>query len=151
MNNLKTILATGVLAASCLWISGCASGPSGKTSMTKEEILMHPDVKNRPPQVYAKNVDEVRQAGLRALTFIGCEIKTQEPLFLSGRRPNKMGLFVGSGGETVNVLLYPQSDTETHVWVETHKSFFGIAGQQGWNKQLADQMTELLNTSPGAK
>ena len=124
---------------------------SGNGSMTKEQVLLHPDVKGHPPVVFAKNQEEVRQAGLRALTFVGCKIKTQQPLYLSGDRPHKFGLIVGSGGETVNVFLYPQSDTETQVWVETHKSFVGLAGQQGWNKQVIDQMTQLLNESSTSK
>lgn len=145
---------SGILVIS---LAGCASAPQekqekqAKGSMTKEEILLRPDVKGHPPVVFAKNLDDVRQAGLRALTFVGCEIKTQEPLFLSGRRPNKIGLFVGSGGETVNVFLYPESETETHVWVETHKSFVGLAGQQGWNTQVTEQMTQLLNNPPNPK
>lgn len=151
---MKITLSSIATLTALLILAGCASAPPEKqesVSMTKEQILSRPDVKGRPPVVFAKNIDEVRQAGLRALTFVGCEIKTQEPLFLSGHRPSKVGLFVGSGGETVNVLLYPQSETETHVWVETHKSFAGIAGQQGWNKQVLDEMTQLLNASPNAK
>jgi hypothetical protein len=159
----KCIAITAVLAASCNWFSGCASAPKDQqneasqtatqenASLTKEAVLSQPDVKGHPPVVFAKNVGEVQQAGVRALTFVGCEIKTQEPLFVSGHRPNKFGLFVGSGGETVNVYLYPQSETETHVWVETHKSFVGLAGQQGWNKQVIDQMTQILSNPTAAK
>jgi hypothetical protein len=153
----KSILLFVAAATTVLMFAGCASTPQDQqnepskadkrdnASMTKEEILSHPDVKGHPPVVFAKNLDEVRQAGLRALTFVGCKVKTQQPLFLSGDRPHKFGLLVGSGGETVNVFLYPQSDTETQVWVETHKSFVGLAGQQGWNKQVIDQITQLLN------
>jgi hypothetical protein len=144
--NSKTIVS--FLAASImttLMFSGCGSVPSNKVQLTKEEILSQPDVKDHPPVVFDKNLDEVRQAGLRALTFVGCEIKAQQPLFLYGSRPHKVGLFVGSGGETVKIFLYPQSDNETHVWVDTDLSFFGMAGQQGWNKQVIEQMTQLLN------
>jgi len=146
------------LTFSCVWLSGCASSPApekqatpGNGSMTREQVLLQDDVKGKTPTVFNQGVDEVRKAALRSLTFVGCEIKTQQDYFLSGRRPNKFGLFVGSGGETVNVYLYPQTDNETHVWVETHKSFVGIAGQQGWNKQVIDQMTQLINTNSGAQ
>ncbi len=146
--------AAAVLVSSCVWLSGCASTPpsgnqeiSRDGSMTKEKILTQGDVKGHTPVVFAKSQDEVRQAAMRALTFVGCKIKIQQPYFLSGERPRKFGLVVGSGGETVNVYLYPQSENETHIWVETHKSFVGLAGQQGWNKQVIDQMTELLNSN----
>ena len=56
-----------------------------------------------------------------------------------------MGLFVGSGGETVKLFLYPQSPSETHVWVDTDLSFVGIAGQQGWNKQVIEELTRILD------
>jgi hypothetical protein len=161
MSKNLTILST--MAAAALLLAGCASAPkdqpstqdqSGQVSsggLTKEQILTQSDVKGHTPVVFPNSVDQVRQAGLRALTFVGCEVKTQQPFFLSGRRPNKFGLFVGSGGETVNVYLYPQSDAATQVWVETHKSFVGLAGQQGWNKQVIDQMTQLLNATASSQ
>jgi hypothetical protein len=119
--------------------------------MTKERILMQADVKGKPPVVFARNLEDVRQAALRALTFVGCKVNRQESLFLSGSRPHKFGLLVGSGGERVDVYLYPESDTETHVWVRTHVSFVGMAGQKGWSGQVLEQMTQLLNNPPSAQ
>ena len=135
---------------------GCASTPkagdaanaavtSPQAGMSKEEILKQPDVKGKPASQFQQPLEKAREAALRALTFVGCEIKKQEPFFVSGRRPNKMGLFVGSGGETVKVFLYPKSETETEVWVDTDLSFVGMAGQQNWNKQVLGEMTSILN------
>jgi hypothetical protein len=126
-------------------LSGCASQPAHKTPLTKEQILLQSDVKNKPPVVFQKGLEEVRAAGLRALTFVGCKVDVQDPLYLSGQRPRKFGLFIGSGGETVKVFLYPQTESETHVWVDTDLTFVGIAGQQGWNKQVLQAMTNALN------
>lgn len=128
-------------------MTGCGSVPKHPDTMTKEDVLLQPDVKGKPPVVFQKGHEEVRQAGLRALVFVGCEIKTQSPYFLCGRRPNKMGLFVGSGGETVKIFLYPKTETETHVWVDTDTSFVGMAGQQGWDKQVIEELTKLLNAT----
>ena len=122
-----------------------AAGAAPQAGMSKEEILKQPDVKGKPPTQFQQPLEKAREAALRALTFVGCEIKKQEPFFVSGRRPNKMGLFVGSGGETVKVFLYPKSETETEVWVDTDLSFVGMAGQQNWNKQVLGEMTNLLN------
>lgn len=140
----KTLLALFAACSSLAFLPGCASTPHEKPSLTKEQILLQPDVKDHAPTVFAKNVEEVRLAGLRALTFVGCEINIREPFYLAGLRPNKFGLFVGSGGETVKLFLYPQSETETHVWADTDLSFVGIAGQQAWNKQVLEQLTQLL-------
>ncbi|MGA2279066.1 MAG: hypothetical protein ABSG80_02040 [Verrucomicrobiota bacterium] len=142
---MKTLVSIAGLAAGLVLLAGCASTPNHATPLSKEQILLQPDVKDKPPVIFQKGLEEVRLAGLRALTFVGCEVKTQEPLFLSGRRPNKVGFFVGSGGETVKIFLYPQSDSETHVWVDTDLSFIGLAGQQGWNKQVIEEMTNILN------
>lgn len=113
--------------------------------MAKEQILEQKDVKGKTPTVFAQPLDKTREAALRALTFVGCEIKKQQPYYVSGRRPNKVGLFVGSGGETVEVFLYPVSDTETQVWVDTDLSFVGMAGQQGWNQQVLDEMKNIFS------
>jgi len=134
-----------LLAAGAVLLVGCASTPNNASTLSKEDILRQPDVKGKPPTVFPKQLDEVRQAGLRALTFVGCEVKTQDPLFLSGRRPNKFGLFVGSGGETVKIFLYPESEKQTHVWVDTDLSFVGMAGQQSWDKQVLEAMSKILD------
>jgi hypothetical protein len=141
----RIVVTVGVTALGALLIAGCGSVPKHPDTMTKEDILLQPDVKGKPPVVFQKGHEDVRQAGLRALVFVGCEIKTESPYFLCGRRPNKFGLFIGSGGETVKIFLYPKSETETHVWVDTDKSFVGLAGQQGWDKQVIEELTKLLN------
>jgi hypothetical protein len=101
-------------------------------------------VKNHSPTAYQHPIEEVRPAAARALTAVGCQLNAQEEFLLRGRRPNKFGLFVGSGGETVKVFLYPKSPNETDVWVDTDLSFVGIAGQQGWNKQVIEELSRIL-------
>jgi hypothetical protein len=141
----KQVLGSILMASfGMLLITGCASTTKHATPLTKEQILEQPDVKKKAPVVFKKGVDDVRQAGVRALTFVGCEVKVQEPFFLAGRRPNKVGLFVGSGGETIKMFLYPPSETETHVWVDTDMSFVGIAGQQTWDDKVFAELKNLL-------
>ena len=142
--NTPTVLVA--LSAFAILLAGCASTPKQPTEMTKEQILQQEDVKKKQPTVFNKNIEEVRQAGSRALTFVGCEIKKQEPFFLQGRRPNKFGLFVGSGGETVRIFLYPQAPGETQVWVDTDMSFVGIAGQQNWDDKVMAEIKSILET-----
>lgn len=113
--------------------------------MTVEQILNHEDVKGKSPTVFNQPLEKVREAGIRSLTFVGCEIKKQQPYYMAGRRPNKFGLFVGSGGETVEVFLYPKSENETHVWVDTDMSFVGIAGQQNWSDRVIGEMKNILS------
>jgi hypothetical protein len=144
MKRIKTLTKYAPLLLLLIW-QGCATTSTPKSSMSKEQILRQPDVKGHPPTVFQHPLEEVRQAGMRALVAVGCEIKIQEPLFLAGERPHKFGLFVGSGGEKVKIFLYPKTETETDVWADTDLSFVGIAGQQNWQKQVFAQMTDLLN------
>jgi len=150
----RIALATALCA--CLLAAGCASTPKGTTSQKKkyptaESVLKSGDVNGKPPTVYEHPIEEVRPAAARALSFVGCKVHTQEDFYVAGRRPNKMGFFVGSGGETVEVFLYPQSTSQTHVWVDTDTSFVGIAGQQGWSKQVIEEMTRILNKPSAAQ
>ena len=127
---------------------GCASTPNGASRAkypTADSILKENYVKEKPPTVYQHPIEEVRPAAARALNFVGCKVETQEDFYITGKRPNKMGFFVGSGGETVKVFLYPQSTNQTQVWVDTDLSFVGIVGQKDWNKEVIDEMTHILN------
>ena len=57
----------------------------------------------------------VHKAAMDALAVIGCEIKQDEPTHLEGYRKHKVGLFVGSGGETVSVSITAQAEGKTNV------------------------------------
>ena len=133
----------------CLLAIACASTPEGQATQKKkyptaESIFKEGDVKNHPPTIYQHPIEDVRPAAARALSFVGCKIERQEDFYIEGKRPQKWGLFVGSGGETVKAFLYPKSTNETHVWVDTDLSFVGMAGQQGWNKQVIAELTRIL-------
>ena len=110
---------------------------------TEESVAKDEDVKKKTPMVYAQPIETVREAGLRALTFVGCKITVQRPYFLEGERPRKFGLFIGSGGETVKVFILPRGN-DVHAWVDTDLNFVGIAGQQDWEKQVTEEMQRIL-------
>jgi hypothetical protein len=82
------------------------------------------------------------QSGLDALAKIGANVKKNEPAYLEGRRPNKIGLVVGSGGETVKIWLTAQGGAKTAVKVKTVKSFVGIAGQRNWDSEVIAAMQQ---------
>lgn len=145
---LLAVATSLLLAATC----GCSSAPKEATSAfgdSPESITLHEDVKGKPAAFFPHPVEEVRVAALRALNFVGCETKINKPYHLSGRRPNKFGLLVGSGGETVEVFLKPAA-AGTDVWVDTDLSFVGMAGQQGWNDQVLEEMRRILNSPKAA-
>ncbi len=118
-----------------LWISlaligGCASTPAIKDA-TFGAVFQQP-------------VEPVKKAAVDALVVIGFDITKQEPMYIEGFRPRKMGLFVGSGGETVGVWLTAQGSGQTKVKVDTAKSLIGIVGQRNWEPEILNEMTKSL-------
>lgn len=84
--------------------------------------------KNVTTLVLAATPDTVHTAALQALAAIGCEIKKDSPLAIEGKRKNKVGLAVGSGGEKLFVNLKDAGDGKTEVTVTTKKTLVGIVG-----------------------
>jgi hypothetical protein len=75
------------------------------------------------------------QSALQALAGVGAVVKQNTPTYVEGRRPNKMGLMVGSGGETIKIWL-SAAGAQTQVKVTTEKSFAGMVGQKSWDSEV---------------
>lgn len=145
---MKTDIAiplASLLATSLLLLTGCATTPEHTTPFTKQEILEQPEVRGKSPAVFPNDLQAVRKAGRRALNFVGCAVTTEEPFFLAGERPSKVGVFGNNGGETVKIFLYPEGQKQTQVWVGTDTTFFGAAGQQAWDTQVLTLMGNFLS------
>lgn len=110
--------------------AGCASTPvaSDATSMA----------------VFQQPIERVQKAAVDALVVTGFDVSKQERTYVEGFRPRKVGLFVGSGGETVGIWLAEQEPNETSVRVDTAKSFVGIVGQKNWDTEILNEMTKSL-------
>jgi hypothetical protein len=94
--------------------------------------------------VFAQPLEKTRQGAVDALVVLGFDLKKQDPAYIEGFRPRKIGLFVGSGGETVGVWLEPVGDQQTRVRVDTAKSLAGIVGQKNWDAEVLTQMEKTL-------
>jgi hypothetical protein len=99
---------------------------------------------------FEKPAEEVHKAAVDALTVVGVEIKKDEPLFVEGKRKNKMGAFVGSGGEVLSVALTSVDGGKTQAKVRTTKTMLGRAGQKVWDQQVIDEMNKTLGTTAAA-
>ena len=95
-------------------------------------------------------VEVVKKAAVDALTVIGCTIKKDEATYVEGAREHKMGVMVGSGGETVSVTLALAGDGNTSVDIRTRKSFLGMAGQKNWDQPVLDEINKVLLAAPAA-
>lgn len=96
---------------------------------------------------FDKPIAEVQKAAVDALTTVGVSLNKQEPNFLEGKRKNKMGLMVGSGGEVLSVALTDVGGTKTEAKVRTTKTFVGRAGQKVWDQQVLEEMSKSLGVS----
>jgi hypothetical protein len=90
-------------------------------------------------------LEAVKKAAADALTVIGCTIKKDESAYVEGVRTRKVGVFVGSGGETVSVALSPAADGKTSVDIRTKKTFVGGAGQKNWDQAVLDEIMKDLS------
>ena len=112
------------------FISGCASTPKQSQENYNE--------------VFYETVEDAHAAAVDALTVLGFEIKKNEDNYVEGYRPRKIGLFVGSGGESVGVWLEPIDEKKVDVKISTAKSFVGIVGQKSWDNEIIAEMKKAL-------
>lgn len=100
--------------------------------------------KNITTFVVAAKAEAVHTAALQALAAVGCDVKKDSPMAIEGKRANKVGLAVGSGGEKLFVNLKDIGDGKVEVTVTTKKTLMGIVGQKLWNEEVAKQIRESL-------
>jgi hypothetical protein len=139
---IKRFLCAAILSvAAVLLLAGCAS--TGGGGLTQEEIQK--EVKGLTATTFVQPISRVHDAAIRALTSVGCDVDEKQNYKISGSRPRHMGLIVGSGGETVTVFMLPQGDKSTQVWVDTDRTFLGLAGQRNWDERTLNEMKNILS------
>lgn len=115
-----------------------------KDPVAKEADAEKDGKKNITVATIAATPEAVHQAALQALAAVGAEIKKDTPLAIEAKRPNKIGLAVGSGGEKLFVEIKAVAEGKTELKVSTKKTLMGIAGQKLWNDEVAKQVSEAL-------
>jgi len=125
-----TFLQMILLTLASALVSGCASTPVAQDAT--------------PMTVFQQPIEQVQKAAVDALVVTGFNVTKQEPTYVEGFRPRKVGFFVGSGGETVGIWLASQGPNKTEVRVDTAKSFVGIVGQKNWDAEILNEMTKSL-------
>lgn len=123
-------IGTAVVLLFATLIVGCASTPE-QEGLEQEYI-------------FENSLTETNRAAVDALTVLGFEIEETTDNYVQGHRPHKVGLLVGSGGETVGVWLESVSGQETKVRVDTAKSFVGYVGQEDWDEEIIVEMKKFL-------
>ena len=90
-------------------------------------------------------LSQVQAAAKDALQANGFQVTGEEPGFLTGHRPNQVGLLVGSGGENIGVWLSQVGDNQTKVAVVTKLTVMGVVGQHSWDDPVLKSIDERLN------
>lgn len=117
------------LSFGLIMLAGCSSTPSGSSAVSV---------------AFDYPATAVQKAAVDALTVVGCDIEKSDTGYVQGFRSHKVGVFVGSGGETIGVWIVPVSDAKATAKVETSKSLVGIVGQKDWDTEVIDAMRTSL-------
>lgn len=140
MKNRPIALLFSLLFAFVATLPALAKDPESKAATAEEKD----GKKNVTTFVLTATPEAAHTAALQALAAIGCEIKKDSPLAIEGKRKNKVGLAVGSGGEKLFVVLKDLGNGSTEVTVTTKKTLVGIVGQKLWNEEVAKQIRETV-------
>lgn len=128
---MNKVAAKFVMVGCVLGLAGCAA------TLTKPANTV-------PGVVYDKPEAVVQKAAVDALVANGFVISKSDAEYVEGARPHKMGLLVGSGGESAGVWLSSLGSDKTSVKVETAKSFAGRVGQKDWDKEIIAGMDKSI-------
>lgn len=128
---MKKMATKYVVAACMLMLAGCSATPTRPADAV-------------PSVVYAKPEATVQKAAVDALVANGFVISKSDAEYVEGARPHKVGLVVGSGGESAGVWLSSLGSDKTAVKVSTAKSFAGMAGQKNWDKEIIAEMDKSV-------
>ena len=126
----STLVRVGTLVLISTLVAACATTPTLS--------------KAGPGALFKQPVAQVQKAAVEALAEDGFDMTEQQATYVEGKRPHKIGLFVGSGGETVGVWLTASGGNATEVKVDTTKSSLGYLGQKNWNDQILEKMRRIL-------
>jgi hypothetical protein len=128
----KILLFVSIILFTGSILVGCAAKPTKPSD---------PEIKG---VVFMESAETVQIAAVDALVVTGFEINKSEPLYVEGYRPRKVGLAVGSGGETVGIWLDKLEPSKTLVLIDTAKSLVGIVGQKTWDEIILEEMEKGL-------
>ncbi|MFC4529062.1 hypothetical protein ISN76_18645 [Dyella halodurans] len=130
---MKKVSGKFVTAVCMLVLAGCSATPTKPGDAA-------------PGIVYNKPETTVQKAAVDALVANGFVVSKSDAEYVEGARPHKVGLVVGSGGESAGVWLSSLGSDKTAVKVSTAKSLAGIAGQKNWDKEIIAEMDKSIGS-----
>jgi hypothetical protein len=129
-------------------VSACAGSPASTTPAAtpapQAAAAPAPTNKNAVEATFATPLQQTHDAAVAALKLNGFDIKSETETLITGERPRKIGVFVGSGGEKISVTLTSLDATSTKASSDTQRTFVGGAGQKDWDAPVIEAMTQTL-------
>jgi hypothetical protein len=98
--------------------------------------------KGKQERFFAFSPDKVKVAITDAMKSLEFDIKKDKDNQLEGQRKRHMGVFVGSGGEKLEVQFGEAEEAGTRgtrVTAETKKTLMGRVGQKSWAAAVLDE------------
>lgn len=137
---------SSLLVAGASVLAGCAGVPTS-THSYNESYKPNQPVKSEgcyeASVVLARSATDTAAIATKVLSAVDASVTEKTPMQIKAQRNRQIGLFVGSGGEELNVTLRPVSNSSTFVTVATKTGFVGGAGQKPWSCQIVDQMVTM--------
>jgi hypothetical protein len=127
-------------------LAGCAGVPVSSHSYNdsyKPNQPVKADGCYEASVVLTKNLADTTAIATKVLSAVDATVTETTATQIKAQRNRQIGLFVGSGGEELQLTLKPIPSSSTFVTVATKTGFVGGAGQKAWSCQIIDQMTAM--------
>jgi hypothetical protein len=93
--------------------------------------------------VLTRNLADTTAIATKVLSAVDATVTEKSATQIKAQRNRHIGLFVGSGGEELQLTLKAAPNNSTFVSVATKTGFVGGAGQKAWSCQIIDQMVTM--------
>lgn len=144
--NMRSILVLIVICGIFIIMSGCAGTDVSKFTYN-ENYKVNETIKGEGcyDASVLLGVDMVRAKDIAKKVIIALDstITDESDTLIKAQRNRHIGVFVGSGGEELQVNLKKIDDNKTFVTVTTKIGFVGAAGQKAWSCQIIDEMVKM--------
>jgi len=127
-------------------MSGCAGTQVSKFSYNENYIVNEP-VKDKKcydaSVLLGVDIKRAKDIAKKVIIALDSKITEETDTSIKAERNRYMGVFVGSGGEELDVELKAIDSNKTFISVTTKTGFVGGAGQKAWSCQAIDEMVKM--------
>jgi hypothetical protein len=127
-------------------MSGCAGTQVSKYSYNETLIINEP-VKDADcydaSVLLGVDIKRAKDIAKKVVIALDSTISEDTDTSIKAQRNRHIGLFVGSGGEELAVILKEVDGKKTFISATTKTGFVGGAGQKAWSCQIIDGIVKM--------